>query len=338
MTEYTFGKAIDAAIAEAMAADETIILIGEDAPILRSALFARFGADRIMAAPISEAAFLGAAAGAAMGGLRPVVELYMVDFLAVGLDAVLNHMAKLVTFTDGSWSCPVLVRAPSGGGYGDGGQHGQSLWGMLAAMPGLTIVVPSNPADAYGLTRTALAHDGPVILLEPKLLSAEWLEFLGSGGRETATYDVPRAGATGEVSPGHTVPFGSAAVCREGKDLTIVSVAVGVHRSLEAAARLAAEGVTCEVIDLRSLRPLDRDAVVASVAKTGRLLVVDEDYCAYGLSGELSAIVLEAGLAPSYARVCLEDTLPYARHLERVALPNVERIMAPARRLTGASP
>jgi pyruvate dehydrogenase E1 component beta subunit len=123
-------------------------------------------------------------------------------------------------------------------------------------------------------------------------------------------------------------------VCRHGSDLTIVSVAVGVHRSLAAAARLAAEGVTCEVIDVRSLRPLDREAVVASVARTGRLLVVDEDYCAYGLSGEMSAAVLEAGLAPSYARVCLEETLPYARHLERAALPNVERIVAAARRLT----
>jgi pyruvate dehydrogenase E1 component beta subunit len=264
------------------------------------------------------------------------VELYMVDFLGVGLDAVLNHMAKLQTFTDGSWSCPVLIRAPSGGGYGDGGQHGQSLWGMLAAIPGLTVVVPSNPADAYGLTRTALAHDGPVILLEPKLLSAEWLEFLGSGGRETVTYDVPDAGARGEVPPNHTVPFASAAVCRHGNDLTIVSVAVGVHRSLGAAERLAAEGVICEVIDLRSLRPLDREAVVLSVARTGRLLVVDEDYCAYGLSGEMSAAVLEAGLAPSYARVCLEDTLPYASDLERAALPNVERIVAAALRLTDA--
>ncbi len=337
MPEYTFGKAIDAAIADAMAEDETIVLIGEDAPMLRAPLFARFGADRVMAAPISEAAFLGAAAGAAMGGLRPIVELYMVDFLAVGFDAVLNHMAKMPTFTAGTWPCPVLIRAPSGGGYGDGGQHGQSLWGMLAAIPGLTVVVPSTPADAYGLTRTALAHDGPVILMEPKLLSAEWLEFLGSGGRTTVTYDVPAAGATGDVPQSHAVPFGKAKVCREGDDVTIVSIAVGVHRSLEAAGRLAAEGIEADVLDLRSLRPLDHDAVVASVKKTGRLLVVDEDYCAFGLSGELGAVVLEAGLSPQYARVCLEDTLPYARHLEDAALPNVERIAAAARRLAARS-
>jgi pyruvate dehydrogenase E1 component beta subunit len=337
MPEYTFGKAIDAAIADAMAEDETIVLIGEDAPMLRAALFARFGADRIMAAPISESAFLGAAAGAAMGGLRPIVELYMVDFLAVGFDAVLNHMAKLATFSAGTWPCPVLIRAPSGGGYGDGGQHGQSLWGMLAAIPGLTVLVPSTPADAYGLTRTALTHDGPVILLEPKLLSAEWLEFLGRGGRTTVTYDVPMAGANGEVPPNHTVPFGTAAVRRQGNDLTIVSVAVGVHRSLEAADRLAGEGIEAEVLDLRSLRPLDRDAVVVSVKNTGRLLVVDEDYTAFGLSGEMGAVVLESGLAPAYARVCLEDTLPYARHLEDAALPNVDRIVAAAQRLITGS-
>jgi pyruvate dehydrogenase E1 component beta subunit len=333
LPEYTFGKAIDAAITDAMAGDERIVLIGEDVPMLRAALFARFGADRVMAAPISESAFLGAAAGAAMGGLRPVVELYMVDFLAVGFDAVLNHMAKMTAFTAGTWPCPVLIRAPSGGWYGDGGQHGQSLWGILAAIPGLTVVVPSTPADAYGLTRTALTHDGPVILFEPKLLSAEWLEFLGSGGRTTVTYDVPTAGATGEVPRGHTVPFGQARVCKAGDDLTIVSVAVGVHRALEAAVRLAGEGITCEVVDLRSLRPLDRDAIVASVHKTNRLLVVDEDYCAFGLSGEMGAVVLEAGLAPQYARVCLENTLPYARDLEDEALPNVDRIIATARRL-----
>lgn len=336
MPDTTFGQAIDLAIEDAMARDPSIVLMGEDAPMLRAALHARFGPERVLNAPISEAAFLGAAAGAAMGGLRPIAELYMVDFIGVALDAVLNHMAKLDAFTNGDWPCPVLVRAPSGGGYGDGGQHGQSLWGMLAAIPGLTVVVPSTPADAYGLTTTALAHDGPVILFEPKLLSAEWLEFLGRGGRDTVTYDVPAAGAAGPVTRNAGVPFGEAVVRRAGSDVTVVSVAVGVHRALEAAEQLADDGIACEVIDLRSLRPLDRTAVVESVGRTGRLLVVDEDYATFGLSGELAAITLEAGLTPAYARVALEGTLPYTPALEAAALPNVARIAEAARGLLAA--
>jgi len=334
MAELTLGKAVDRAIEDGMARDETIVLIGEDVQMLRAPLFARFGADRVLAAPISEAAFLGAAAGAAMAGLRPIVELYMVDFIAVALDAVLNHMAKIEVFSGGTWRAPVVIRAPSGAGYGDGGQHGQSLWGSLASIPGLVVVVASTPADAYGLMTTALAHDGPVIFMEPKLLSEEWLEFLGRGGRDTVTFDVPTDGAYGEVpDPPHSVPFGSAAVRREGADLTIASVAVGVHRALAAATRLEGEGVSCEVLDLRSLRPLDVETVVDSVGKTGRLLAVDEDYREFGLSGELAAVCLEAGLSPRFGRVCVEDTLPYARHLERAALPNVDRIVAAAREL-----
>jgi acetoin:2,6-dichlorophenolindophenol oxidoreductase subunit beta len=329
MRELGFGQAIDQAIEDAMARDESIVLLGEDVPLLRTALYTRFGAGRVLAAPISEAAFLGTATGAAMAGLRPIVELYMVDFVAVALDALLNQAAKLAGFSGGQWPCPLLVRAPCGGGYGDGGQHGQALWGLLAAIPGLTIVVPSMPADAYGLTATALSHDGPVVLLEPKLLSEEWLGFLGRGGRDTVPFDVPAAGARGPVGePGLPVPFGSAIVRLEGRDVTICSVAVGVHRALAAAARLGREGIGCEVVDLRSLRPLDVATVVTSVRKTGRLVVVDEDYREYGLSGELAAGVLEAGLTPRYARVCVEDTLPFARALEDAALPNVDRIRA----------
>ena len=169
--ELGYGQAIDQAIELGMEEDECVLVIGEDAPMLRPALFARFGAKRVLAAPISEAAFVGAAVGAAMAGLRPVVELYMADFIGVALDPVLNHMAKLETFSNGTWRCPLLLRVPCGAGYGDGGQHGQALWSLFAAIPGLTVVVPSTPAAAYGLTRAALVHDGPVVLLESKLLS-----------------------------------------------------------------------------------------------------------------------------------------------------------------------
>jgi len=337
MRELSLGQAVDRAIEDAMARDDSIVFMGEDAPMLRAPLFARFGADRVLATPISEAAFFGAAAGAAMAGLRPVVELYMVDFVAVALDAVLNHMAKLETFSGGSWKAPLVIRAPTGAGYGDGGQHGQSLWGSLASIPGLSVVVASTPADAYGLMTTALAHDGPVVFMEPKLLSEEWLEFLGRGGRNTVSFNVPAEGRMGEVpDPPHATPFGSAAVRREGSDLTIASLAVGVHRALEAATRLHDQAIDCEVIDLRSLRPLDVTTVTASAEKTGRLLVVDEDYREFGLSGELAAVSLEAGLAPRFGRVCVEDTLPYARHLEDEALPNVERIITAATALVSS--
>jgi len=333
MTEMGFGEAVDRAIEQSMAEDPSIVLIGEDAPMLRGPLFARFGSDRVLAAPISEAGFFGAAIGAAMSGLRPIVELYMVDFIAVALDAVLNHLAKLEVFSGGKWKAPVVIRAPSGAWYGDGGQPGQSLWGMRAAFPGLSVVVPSNPADAFGLMRSALCHDGPVVFFEPKLLSEDWLEFLGKCGRDTVHFDVPEAGRRGTVDVDAQTPFGVAQIVKAGTDVTIASLAVGVHRALEAAGALESESVSCEVIDLRSLRPLDRETVLGSVRKTQKLVVVDEDYREFGLSGELAALALENGLSPKLARVCVEDTLPYSRALEAAALPNPARIEAAIRSL-----
>jgi acetoin:2,6-dichlorophenolindophenol oxidoreductase subunit beta len=334
MARMKFSEAVDRAIAEAMAKDERVIVMGEDVPILRSGLLARFGSGRVMGAPISEAAFTSAGVGAAMAGLRPVVEILMVDFVACAMDAVLNNMAKLEAFSGGRWKCPMVIRTGCGGGYGDGGQHEQALWGMLGGIPGLTVLAPSNPADAYGLMASALAHDGPVIFLEHKLLSEQMLEFLGRSGRNTVSFDLPADGVECEVPETATsVPLGSARVLRSGADITIVSLAVGVHRSLEAARVLETEGIGCEVIDLRTVRPLDAATITASVTKTGRLLVVDEDYRECGLSGEVAAVALEAGLRPRFARVCLEGTLPFARHLETRALPNTERIAASARKL-----
>ncbi|HZY03725.1 MAG TPA: transketolase C-terminal domain-containing protein [Anaeromyxobacteraceae bacterium] len=333
MARMKFGAAIDAAVASAMAADPRVVILGEDVPAIRAPLLARFGPERVLAAPISEAAFLGAAVGAAMAGLRPVAELMLVDFVGSCLDALLSQAAKVADFSAGDWKVPLVVRATCGGGYGDGGQHEQALWGLLAGIPGLTVVAPSTPADAHGLMTSALRHDGPVVFLEHKLLSEGWLEWMGRGGRDTVSFDVPEEGAQGEVTPGLEVPLGRAALRRPGRDLTVVSLAVGVHRALAAAACLAGEGIDCEVLDLRSVRPLDREAIAASVGRTRRLLVVDEDYREFGLSGEVAAVALEAGLQPRLARVCLEGTIPYARHLEAAALPNVERIAAAARSL-----
>jgi pyruvate dehydrogenase E1 component beta subunit len=330
-----FTEAIDDALGSAMAADPDIVVFGEDVPLLRRELLVRFGERRVFGTPISESAFLGAGVAAAMAGLRPVVELYMVDFLAVAMDALLNHAAKLETFSGGDWHAPVVVRAPCGGGYGDGGQHEQSLWGWLAHIPGLTVVVPSTPADGGALMLAALRHDGPVVFLEPKLLSRSWLQFLGSGGRTTVRYDVPDAGAEGPVpETWEPLPIGHAATRRAGSDLVIASVGVGVHRALRAAGLLDHEdGISAAVLDLRTVRPLDAQALCDAIRSTRRLLVVDEDYEAFGLSGELAATGLEAGLDFDFARVCTRETIPYARHLEDRTLPNVERIRDAARRL-----
>jgi pyruvate/2-oxoglutarate/acetoin dehydrogenase E1 component len=330
----SFSQAIDDALAQAMAGDERILVYGEDVPLLRSSLLARFGSRRVRGTPISESAFLGAGVTAAMAGLRPVVELYMVDFIGVCADALLNQAAKVAAFSGGRWTAPVVVRLPCGGGYGDGGQHEQALWGWLAHIPDLVVLVPSTPADAGGLMLAALQHDGPALFLEHKLLSETWLESLGFGGRRTMAYDVPAVGARGPV-PAHwePLPIGRAALRRDGTDITLVSLGVGVHRALAAAGALEKEGVSAAVLDLLTVSPLDREALRQEVAKTERLVVVDEDYEGFGLSGEISAVLLEAGVAFRYARVCTQGVIAYARHLEDQALPNVERILAAARRL-----
>jgi pyruvate dehydrogenase E1 component beta subunit len=334
MKTMSFTQAADNALAHAMADDPRIVVFGEDIPLLRRDLLVRFGPKRVLGTPISESAFLGAGVAAAMAGLRPVVEIYMVDFLGVCMDALLNHAAKVEAFSGGNWTAPVVVRAPCGGGYGDGGQHEQSLWGWLAHIPGLTVVVPSTPADAGGLLLAALQHDGPVIFLEHKLLSETWLEFLGSGGRPNVAYDVPAEGTRGPVPSKWTaLQIGEAVTRREGTDLTIVSVGVGVHRAMEAAAALENDGIAATVLDLRTIAPLDKTALGESVRQTGHLLVVDEDYETFGLSGELAAVILEKDIPFRYARVCTQTTIPYARNLEDQILPNVERIKTAARAL-----
>ena len=334
MRTMTFAEAIEDALATAMAEDKRIIILGEDVQMIRANLFSRFGKERVLAAPISESAFLGAAVTAAMGGLRPVVEIMLVDFIGVAMDALLNHAAKVETFSGGKWNVPMVVRAACGGGYGDGGQHEQSLWGWLAHIPGLTVVVPSTPADAGGLILSCIEHEGPVIYLEHKLLADYWLDYLGAGGRKTVNYDVPEQGAEGPVPDRwDPVPIGKASTRREGTDITMLGVGVSVHRALEAAEFLENAGFSAEVLDLRTVSPLDNDALNESVSKTGRLLVVDEDYREFGLSGELAARVLESGIPVKYGRVCTEKTIPYSRNLEDRILPNTKRIVDTALKL-----
>lgn len=327
----TFSQAIEEAIARAMAEDERVIVFGEDVHLLRINLLTRFGPRRVMNAPISESAFLGAAVGAAMAGLRPIVEVMLIDFIGVCLDALLNQAAKVEAFSGGHWKVPMVVRASCGGGYGDAGQHEQCLWGLLAGIPGLAVVVPSNPADACGLMLASISSDSPVVFLEHKMLSDYWLSYLGSGGRENVSFDVPSDGAEGEVPfPLSAVPIGSAKVKRAGGDIAIATLGVGVHRALEAADKLCEQGIEAEVIDLRSVSPLDSEAIVFAAAKTKRILVVDEDYLGFGLSGEVAAIISSSGIQSSFARIGPLQAIPYARHLEDKVLPGADDIFRAA--------
>ncbi|MFW9998807.1 MAG: alpha-ketoacid dehydrogenase subunit beta [Candidatus Hodarchaeota archaeon] len=328
MPRLGFAQAIESAIVKAMEEDENIVILGEDVHVLRPNLFVRFGKKRIMPTPISESAFVGAAVTAAMAGLRPIVEIMLVDFIGVTMDAIINHAAKISFFSGSKWNVPLVIRTACGGGYGDAGQHEQSLWGWLAHIPGLNIVVPSNPADAGGLMLSSIYENNPVIYFEHKLLADYWLDFMGSGGRTTVSFDVPEKGLDGEVpDKWEPIPLGKLNYMKEGNDITLVSVGVGVHRSIEAANILEGKGVSAEVLDLRCVAPLDIEAIKSSVGKTGVLLIVDEDYKNFGLSGEICAMLLENDISFKFGRVCTETTIPYSRALEDQVLPNTNRIV-----------
>lgn len=332
--ELAFGDAIDLAVTEAMAGDDRVVVFGEDVVLIRRNLAARFGTNRVRGTPISESAFLGAGVGAALAGLRPIVEIMLVDFIGVCFDALLNHAAKIGAFTGGRWTVPLVVRATCGGGYGDAGQHEQVLSGLLAGVPGLDVVLPSTPADAAGLMRAAIDHDGPVVFLEHKLLSEVWLDWMGGSSRPTVDLERPAAGARGRVrTPVEPVPIGAARVLREGEDLALVSVGLPVHHCLTAADELAGEGLSCRVVDLRTVSPLDEEVLLDTGRRCGAVVVVDEDYLRFGLTGEVAAVLAEGGCAIPYARVGVEDTLPYARRLEDAALPTVERVLDASHRL-----
>ena len=333
MTLMRFGQAVDFALAEAMAEDDTVVTWGEDVKLIHRELLTRFGPERVRDTPISESAFLYAGIGAAMAGLRPVVEIMLIDFLPVAWSGIVNAASKFRDFSGGRWEVPLVVRAGCGGWYTDGGQHEQVLWGQLSAYPNINVVCPSTPSDAAGLMRTAVETDEVVVFLEHQLLSEQWIDFLAGGSRSTVDFGqlIPADGAQGEVPlPLERVPLGRAAVRREGSDVALISIGVGAHRCMEAARVLGGSGIDASVLDLRSVSPLDRDTVVDQARRTRRVVVVDEDYVRGGLSGEIAAVLLEADVAAAYARVAVEGTIPFAPHLEYAALPNVERIVAAA--------
>jgi len=324
--KLTIARAMAEAVAQEMRVDERVFVMGEDIGALGGVygntrgLLDEFGSERIRDTPISETAFIGAAVGAAQDGMRPVVELMFVDFFGVCFDAIYNLMAKNIYFSGGNFKVPMVLMTSTGGGYSDAGQHSQCLYGTFAHLPGMKVVCPSNAYDAKGLMTAAMRDDGPVVYMYHKSLQ-------GMGWLAT------EAGATVHTpEESYTLEIGKAKVAREGTDVTIVSVGMGVHHALKAAEQMEADGVSAEVVDLVSLVPLDRDTIRASVAKTGRLIVVDEDYMSYGVSGEVIASVTEHDISVLKAapkRVAYPDVpIPYARVMEQFCLPNPDKIIA----------
>ena len=324
--KLTIARAMAEATAQEMRIDPSVFVMGEDIGPLGGVygntrgLIEEFGAERIRDTPISETAFIGAAVGAAQDGMRPVVELMFVDFFGVCFDAIYNLMAKNIYFSGGNVKVPMVLMTSTGGGYSDGGQHSQCLYGTFAHLPGMKVVAPSNAYDAKGLMTAAMRDDSPVVYMYHKgLQGMGWL-----GTEAGATVHVPEET--------YTLEIGKAKVVREGKDVSIVSCGMGVHNALKAAKKLEDQGVSAEVVDLVSLVPLDRETIRASVAKTGRLIVVDEDYMSYGLSGEIIASVTEHDISVLKAapkRVAFPDVpIPFARVMEQFCLPNPDKIVA----------
>jgi acetoin:2,6-dichlorophenolindophenol oxidoreductase subunit beta len=325
----TTSKAMVEAIALEMELDPSVIYLGEDVGkyggIFSSTtgLLDRFGPTRVIDTPISETAFIGLGIGAAVEGMRPVVELMFADFMGVCLDQIYNHMAKIHFESGGNVKVPMVLTMAAGGGYSDGAQHSQCLWGTFAHLPGMKVVVPSSPADAKGLMATAIRDDNPVVYIFHKgVMGLPWM--------------AKNSRAIDEVPDGeYLVPLGKANIVRTGADVTVVTLSLSVHHALDVADRLATEGVEVEVLDLRTLVPLDRDEILASVAKTGRLVVVDEDYLSYGVSAEVSATISDhdpSMLRAPVQRVAVPDVpIPYSRPLEYAVLPRQDRIEAAIR-------
>ncbi len=322
----TIARAMAEAVQQEMQNDPRVFVMGEDIGALGGVfgntrgLLEEFGKERIRDTPISETAFIGAGVGAAQDGMRPIVELMFVDFFGVCFDAIYNNMAKNNYFSGGNVQVPMVLMTSTGGGYSDAGQHSQCLYATFAHLPGMKVVSPSNAYDAKGMMIAAIRDDSPVVFMYHK-----GLQGMGWLGTETAaTVDTPE-------HP-YQVELGKAKIVREGSDVTIVGLAMGVHNALKAADKLAEEGIHAEVVDLRSLVPLDRETLISSVKKTGRLIVVDEDYQSYGVSGEIITSVVEHDyslLRSGPKRVAYPDVpIPFARHMEQFCLPNADKIVA----------
>lgn len=323
MAELSILEAIRRAMHEAMEEDDRVLVLGEDVGPrggvfqATAGLHRQFGGDRVIDTPIAESSIVGVAIGAALAGMRPVAEIQFADFIHPALNQLINEAAKLRYRSAGAWSCPMVVRAPYGGVHGGGLYHGQSVEALFSHIPGLRVYAPSTPADAYGLLRLAIRGDDPVIFLEPKRIYAS---------------------VRGPVPDGPEGMALGAAVRRQGEDVSVIAYGMMLHRALAAAQILAEEDISVEVLDLRSLRPLDEEAVLRTVRKTGRLCVVHEDNAMCGYGAELAALVAEKALfhldAP-VRRVASPEIpgLPYCPALEDEVVPTVERIATALRAL-----
>jgi pyruvate dehydrogenase E1 component beta subunit len=315
----TYREALRLALRDELHRDERVFLMGEEVGLfdgsykVTAGLLDEFGPDRVRDTPISEEGFVGAAVGAAMLGQRPVVEIMTLNFLLVAMDQVVNHAAKVRGMFGGQIGCPIVIRTPNGAGNQLTAQHSQSFDGWFAGTPGLKVVAPATPADAKGLLASAIRDDDPVLVIENLSIY-------------TQRGDVP-------LDPDHRVPIGQAAIAREGSDITVVAHSFATVRALQAADRLAERhGLDVEVVDLRSLRPLDVSTVAASVAKTNRAVCVEEGWPSYGVTAELAARLQKACFddldAPVERVGMAEIPLPYAKNLETAALPGSDRIAA----------
>lgn len=322
MAELRFAHAINRALAECMEEDPMVFLFGEDiaeagGPFgVTHGLHDRFGSDRIRDTPISEATMANAAVGAALSGLKPVLEIMFMDFMTLTMDALVNQAAKARFMFGGQASVPMVVRTPHGGGISAGPQHSQCLEAWFAHIPGLKVVCPSNPADAYGLLKSAIRDPDPVVFVENKALYA-------------AKGEVPD-----DVGP---IPLGQARIARAGRDLTVVSYGAMVHKVERAAEALARDGIEAEVLDLRSIQPWDEAAVLASLRRTHRLLIVHEAVEAFGVGAEIAARMADIGFdeldAPIVRVAAPFVPVPFAPSLEAQYQPQEADIIAAARKL-----
>ena len=316
MREITYASAIAEALKEEMKKDENVIVLGEDVGPYGGnfkatvGLWEKFGADRVIDTPISEAGFTGAGLGLAIAGMKPVVELMFGDFVAVAMDQLINQIAKMRYMSGGKLKVPIIIRTTMGAGRSSAAQHSQSLHAIFMHVPGFKIAMPSTPYDAKGLLKTAVRDEYPVMFFEHKML------YNQKGPVPDEEY---------------TIPFGEAVVRKEGKDITILATSLMVHKALEAACLLSKENIDVEVIDPRTLIPLDEEKILDSVKKTKRLIIVDEGYERCGIASEIAFLVMNKAfdyLDAAPERICNMNTpIPFSKPLEEFVIPSTEKIV-----------
>ena len=338
MTQITVREALRDAMAEEMRRDKDVFLMGEEVAEYNGAykvsqgLLDEFGSKRVIDTPITEYGFAGIGVGAAYAGLKPIVEFMTFNFAMQAIDHIINSAAKTLYMSGGQMGCPIVFRGPNGAAARVGAQHSQCFASWYAHCPGLKVIAPYSAADAKGLLKAAIRDPNPVIFLENELLYGEKFDIPDASNQENSD----KSGNANDNSENdHIIEIGKAAVLREGKDVTITAFSLMVGRALEAAKQLAEEGIDAEVIDLRTIRPLDRQTIIKSLKKTNRLVSVEEGWPFAGVGSELAALGQEEAfdyLDAPITRVTSEDVpMPYAKNLEDLTLPDVERIIRAAK-------